>query len=82
MTEKLSRKDKGEKIGGGYFVFRRGSKGRIKVDIEKVISKRWIPFEHPTFSAAIRETEILQTKHPEANFCILQQIYQTKAEKA
>lgn len=45
-----------EQIGGGYFVFKRGTRtGRIE--------NRGIPFEHPTLRAALAEAARLQQKY-------------------
>lgn len=54
----------GEKIGGGFFVFRRGRKsGRIR-------APEW-PFEHPTFEAAFAEMERLKEQYPTSKFAVM-----------
>lgn len=53
-----------EKIGGGYFVFRRGKKtGRISVGST-------LPFEHPIYKAAAEEAERLSAKNSGETFQI------------
>lgn len=48
---------KNEKIGGGYFVFRRGNRGgRIFIS--------QMPFEHPSYSSALDECIKLSKKNP------------------
>lgn len=77
---KHTRKEKGEMVGGGYFVFRRGrSSGRIKINVEKSPVGIWLPFEHASVDSAIRQAENLQAMHLNTTFCVLQQVYQTKA---
>lgn len=50
----------GEKIRGGYFVFERGqTTGRIKTGR---IMAGGIPYEHPTFAAAVKEVARLKAK--------------------
>jgi len=45
---------KGEEIGGGYFVMRRGKKtGRVGV------SANTLPFEHPSLASALTEAKRL-----------------------
>lgn len=54
----------GEKIGGGFFVFRRGrGSGRIR-------ASEW-PFEHPTLGEARAEAQRLAEKHPGQKFDVL-----------
>jgi hypothetical protein len=64
---------KGEVVGGGFIVVRRGdSSGRMRC---KVTDGFLYPFEWPTREAA--ETEALRlSQHPNAkgSFCVLQQI--------
>ncbi|MAN99936.1 hypothetical protein [uncultured Roseovarius sp.] len=55
---------RGEKIGGGFFVFRRTSgTGRIR-------APEW-PFEHPSLGAAIDERDRLAAKHPNEEFIVM-----------
>ena len=55
----------GEKIGGGYFIFRRGKgSGRIRAPE--------YPFEHPTEQAARDELERLRQQYPNEIFQIAQ----------
>ena len=57
----------GEKIGGGFFVFRRtGRTGRIR-------PPEW-PFEHPTLEAAQAEAARLAEKHPKERFVVVGEI--------
>lgn len=52
----------GEKIGGGYFVFRRGKRtGRIAINTT-------LPFEHPTAGSAAREARHLAQANPGETF--------------
>lgn len=51
----------GEKIGGGFFVLRRGGKsGRVRCPE--------FPFEHPSLDAAMAEAERLRAKYPDERF--------------
>lgn len=64
---------KGEQIGGGYFVFRRGEgTGRIR-------SSHW-PFEHPTICAAKREADKLAKTQPGYQFDVVQVCYSAREE--
>lgn len=64
----------GEQIGGGFFVFRRGTTtGRIRP------SKLW-PFEHPTLASAEAEAQRLANLWPGQTFAILQQVAAAYAE--
>lgn len=54
----------GEKIGGGYFVFRRGD------DTKRIRPNSW-PFEHPTEEAAVTEAERLSKEWPGYDFDIV-----------
>jgi hypothetical protein len=57
----VSRTGLGEKIGGGFFVFRRNKEsGRIQPGN--------LPFEHPTAAAALEEAKRLAAKHPGETF--------------
>lgn len=75
MTEKTpskwhyARLGRGEVVGGGFFVFRRGeTTGRIKVNPAK------LPFEHGTLEAAQREAKRLAAASPGITFSIFQQV--------
>ena len=64
-----SRKRKGEVIGGGYFVYRRGKRtGRISI-----ASK--LPFEHPSFEAALQEADRLHALEPKESFGVMCEMY-------
>jgi len=64
---------KGEEIGGGYFVFRRGKgTGRVR-------PSPW-PFEHPTICSAKREADKLAAMQPGYQFDVLQVCYSACAE--
>ena len=64
---------KGERIGGGYFVFRRGDgTGRIR-------PSPW-PFEHPTICAAKREADKLAKMQPGFQFDVVQVCYSAREE--
>ena len=76
MTQKIrnpqkSRKD--EEIGGGYFVFRRGSR------TGRVMPSPW-PFEHPTIWSATREADKLAAMKPGYQFDVLEVCYSACAE--
>lgn len=59
---------KGEQIGGGFFVFRRGHRtGRIR--------PAHLPFEHPTFEAAQAEADKLADAQPGQTFIVVGQVY-------
>lgn len=69
------RTQKGEKIGGGFLVFRRGRKSnRVKPS--------WCPFEHPSAEAAKVQADKLAKENPESSFVVLQVIDTSKAEPA
>ena len=53
----------GEKIGGGFFVFRRSSKARRVRTPE-------FPFEHPSIESAVAERDRLAQRHPKETFVI------------
>lgn len=58
---------KGEKVGGGFFVFRRGTHGnRVKPSN--------LPFEHPSYESALAELERLKVIHPYQKFVILSEV--------
>lgn len=57
----------GEKVGGGFFIFRRGVYGnRIKPGT--------MPFEHPDYISAKLELVRLQTLNPEYKYHIFGQV--------
>lgn len=59
---------RGEKIGGGYFVFRRGKKtGRISAGGS-------LPFEHPSYAAARQEAERLAKANPGERFVVVREL--------
>lgn len=58
---------KGEAIGGGFFVFRRGS------STNRIITRRWM-FEHPTYEAALAEATRLKLAFPEDTFVVLGEV--------
>jgi hypothetical protein len=59
----------GEKVGGGFFVFRRGKKtGRVSV------RPGTLPFEHADFYAAKAEAQRLAKKHPGEKFVVVAQV--------
>jgi len=56
----------GEKIGGGFFVFRRGKKtGRIAV------KRNAMPFEHPSYESAKQEVARLERENLGEKFSIM-----------
>ena len=60
-----ARTDKGEVIGGGWFVFKRSPKtGRI--------SPSQFPFEYDCKTQAVGQAKILAKQYPGAEFAILQ----------
>jgi hypothetical protein len=64
---------KGEEIGGGYFVFRRGD------DTGRIRPSPW-PFEHPTLCAAKREADRLAQAYPGYRFDVVQVCYSVREE--
>lgn len=61
----------GEKIGGGFFVFRRGKRtGRVACGA--------LPFEHANMMAAIRECDRLAALHPGEKFVVVGQCYDAR----
>ena len=63
------RTSSGEKIGGGFFVYRRGKKtGRIGVRLSTV------PFEHPNLESAQIEVRRLSELSPGEKFVIFQEV--------
>lgn len=64
-----NRKARGEVVGAGYFVFRRGrTSRRIKPDF------KGFPFEHATLQAAEAEAARLARLNPGNEFVVLQQV--------
>lgn len=58
---------KGEVVGKGFFIFRRGAKAnRIKPGP--------MPFEHPTMESAVTERNRLAAGNPEGKYHIFQQV--------
>jgi hypothetical protein len=55
---------KGEQIGGGFFVFRRGD------DTGRIRPAQW-PFEHPTFEAARAQAQKLASEMPGYRFDVV-----------
>ena len=69
-SNRLSRKGRGELVGGGFFVFRRGRKSRrVKFD-----PKTCIPFEHGTEQSARDEAEKLAAANLGSTYCIFVQM--------
>lgn len=67
-SDALYKGRKGEEIGGGWFVFRRGKKtGRIGVGTT-------LPFEHPDYEAALTEADRLRKKYPDETFVVLGEV--------
>ncbi|MBB3608634.1 hypothetical protein [Rhizobium sp. BK602] len=65
---------KGETIGGGFFVFRRGEEtGRIR-------PSQW-PFEYATLPEAIAEAERLAIAYPGFDFIVVGEVHTARAEK-
>ena len=61
----MAKERKGEKIGGGWFVFRRGKKtGRIGT------RQNTMPFEHPTEESAFIEAKRLAALHPGEKYSV------------
>lgn len=60
---------KGEVIGGGFLIFRRGKRtGRVGVKMKS------LPFEHGSLESAQTEVERLTKANPGERFVIFQQI--------
>jgi hypothetical protein len=59
---------KGEMVGGGWFVMRRGT------DTGRVGCRPGFPFEHPTLESAENEATRLAKLHPGHKFCVLNQV--------
>lgn len=64
---------KGEKIGGGFFVHRRGKSS-------KRIHAAAFPFEHATMMAAIRECDRLAALTPGERYVVVGQCYDAFVE--
>lgn len=59
---------KGETIGGGFLIFRRGkTTGRIGISTT-------LPFEHPSLEAALREAARLAALTPGETYAVFQQV--------
>lgn len=74
LTDKTiqSRKDKGEVVGGGYIVFRRGKRtGRLGIKNGAII------FEHPSMEAALAEAHRLAILQPAEKFVIFKEVSDT-----
>lgn len=72
--KRLYKGRKGETIGGGFIIFRRGKKtGRVSVGST-------LPFEHGTFEEAFEEATRLAALFPEESFCVFQQQISVKQE--
>lgn len=67
------RTDMGEKIGGGFLVFRRGKTSRR-------IHAAPLPFEHATLMKAINECERLAALHPGERYIVVGQCYEAFVE--
>ena len=74
LTERFvkDREAKGEVVGGGYIVFRRGKQtGRLGVKKSAII------FEHPDFESAVTEAKRLTIANPGEKFVVFRQISDT-----
>ena len=70
------RLDRGEVVGGGYIVLRRGrALGRISIDKAK------LPFEHQTIETALAEANRLAAQHPGVTFNVWQTVAWCHVEK-
>lgn len=68
-----NRTAKGEKVGGGFIVFRRHrSSGRVATPAST------LPFEHGSFEAAEKEMNKLAKAHPGKEFCVFYQVTSAK----
>lgn len=64
ITRGTPRTRPGEKIGGGFFVFRRGDfANRIRISD--------LPFEHPNYESAQKEAERLSAANPGMRYDVL-----------
>lgn len=63
----------GEKIGGGFLVFRRGKRS-------KRVRAAAFPFEHPSLMKAIAECERLAAAYPGERYVIVGQCYEAFVE--
>ena len=69
------RRAKGEVIGGGHFVFRRGKKwNRVRFVLPK--GGQIVPFEHATLESALAECERLSKLNPGQKFGIFSQVHE------
>ena len=78
LTEKFvqTRKEKGEVVGGGFFIFRRGKKtGRIGC------KSKAIPFEHGSLESAMGEAMRLAETNQGEEFAIVHEIMKFRTEK-
>ncbi|MCA8886686.1 MAG: hypothetical protein KDA35_08675 [Hyphomonadaceae bacterium] len=65
------RTQKGERIGGGFFVFRRGKKSNR-------VHPGAFPFEHCTMMAAINECQRLARANPGETYIVVGQCYDAR----
>lgn len=73
MVKFKERSSAGEKIGGGFIIFRRHRKsGRV------ALPQIALPFEHASFEAAEKEMKRLAAKHEGNEFCIFYQVTSLK----
>lgn len=67
------RRAKGELVGGGHFVFRRGRKfNRVRFVVPK--GGQVLPFEHATFALALAECERLAKINPGQKYGVFSQV--------
>lgn len=65
---------KGEQIGAGYFVFRRGKK------TNRISTKSTMPFEHPDLKSAIAEANKLAANNPGERFAVVGQVHEAVSQ--
>lgn len=71
------RAKRGERVHGGWFVFRRGqTTGRIKIDTSKM------PFEHPSRERAVAEAVRLSAANPGIDYCVFNQVISFREPRA
>lgn len=78
-----SRKDKGEVVGGGFVILRRGkSSNRIKLNRSDNDGKVKIidPFEHGNLEGAIEQAKHLAKRYPQSRFSVFQQVFTVEEE--